>query len=70
MLQFAQNIGNWLQEAMRHIPEPMLNLKLTVARLLSNALQRYTSYSHILKAAKEIFADKEIMIQMHQEFCT
>jgi len=62
--QFAQQLDEWLTESLSHLPEPLQNKKLAVAKCFSHSLRRQTSLTHLAQAARTVLHSAEPVSQM------
>lgn len=59
----------WLDNAMCNAPEQIRRQKLSSVRLLSVALIRYASFSHLAAVARETLNSKDEYSKMCRDFC-
>ncbi|XP_032231120.1 transcription factor RFX4 isoform X2 [Nematostella vectensis] len=65
---FAKQLGRWLEESLAHLPAPLQQRKLSVAKSFAHSLRRQTSLTHLAQAARTVLHSAEPVTQMLQDW--
>ncbi|XP_031554707.1 transcription factor RFX4-like isoform X2 [Actinia tenebrosa] len=61
---FAKQLGQWLEESLAHLPQPLQQKKIKVAKSFAHSLRRQTSLTHLAQAARTVLHSSDPVIQM------